>query len=338
MTSRSSFFDLMRENLKRRIALPALITVVFFFLFPVGTLMLVDNYMRNPATSALGLTDWDLTKRYIHDDFLQMQNAAGFLFVLIVLLAVVSGVNAFKFLHNARKTDFYHSLPVSRVKLYTVSVVNSLLMTGVPYLVMAMASAAITQVKTGYAGCLGYAFGNYLCGMGFFVMIFMTTVLAMLLTGNLFTGITGTIVFMFYGPVTVCTLDALMSGYFRTYYRISAYVDELCAHTSPICWVAIGDGTNGHKAAAALIVGVVLFALCLKLYLMRRSEAAGTPMAFKLIKAPVKVLITVTFALQAGLFAGGMTDESDVWTVFGMLCGAVLVHSVIEIIYNADFR
>ncbi len=338
MTSRSSLFDLMRENLKRRIALPALITVVFFFMFPVTTLMLVDNYMRTPVASVGGAADWILTKRYIHDDFMKMQSARGMLFALICVLAVVSGVNAFRYLHNARKTDFYHSLPVSRTKLYLTAIVNSILMTGVPYLIMALASAAITQGKTGYTDCFGYAVTNYLCGMSFFILILMTTVLAMMLTGTMLTGIMGTLVLMFYGPAVVCMIDSLMQNYYWSFYRINTTLDSLCAHTSPVMWVALGDESIVWKAVVALIAAVLLLILSLKLYHMRRSESAGTPMAFGLSKAPVKILITVPAGLMGGIFAGSMTERSDIWTVFGMLCGVLLIHSIIEIIYNADFR
>ena len=338
MTSRSSFFDLMRENLKRRIALPALITVVFFFVFPVSTLMVTDNYMRNPATAIGGAADWMLTKRYIHDDFIKIHDAGGTLFALICVLAVVSGVSAFRYLHNARKTDFYHSLPVSRTKLYITAILNSILMTGVPYLIMAMASAAVTQAKTGYTDCLSYAGVNFLCGMSFFALILMTTVLAMMLTGTLLTGIMGTLVLLFYGPIVVCMIDSLMQNYYWSFYRINATLDSWCAHTSSVMWVAIGDGSTAYKAVIAIIAALLLLALSLRLYIMRHSESAGTPMAFSLTKAPVKILITVPAGLMGGIFAGSMTERSDIWTVFGMLCGVLLVHSIIEIIYNADFR
>ena len=36
MTSKSSFFDLMKENFKRRIALPAIATLMFFFVMPIA--------------------------------------------------------------------------------------------------------------------------------------------------------------------------------------------------------------------------------------------------------------------------------------------------------------
>ncbi len=338
MTSKSSFFNLMRENLKRRMALPALITVLFFFLFPVSTLMLVDKYMRNPVTMIGGDADWLMTKRYIYNDFIRAQDAEGWLFALICLLAVISGVNAFRYLHNSRKADFYHSLPVSRAKLYMAAVANSILMTAVPYLVMALISAAITQAKSGYTDCLSYAAGNFLCGMGFFMLIFVMTVLAMLLTGTILTGVMATLVLLFYGPVVICTVDSLMQNYYWSFYRINSALDSLCAHSSPVLWVAIGNGSTAYKASVALVIALLLLMLCLKLYLMRHSETAGTPVAFRLIKTPVKILVTVPLGLLGGIFAGSMTDKSDIWTAFGMLCGVVLAHSIIEIIYNADFK
>ncbi len=338
MTSKSSFFKLMKENFKRRIALPACITVLFFFIMPVSSLMSADNYMRNPLRNAAGAVDMALTKQYIYNDFTRTQDAVGGLYALIVLLAVISGVSAFAYLHNSRKTDFYHSLPVSRTRLFAVSAVNSILMTGIPYLIMAFASAVITAAKTGYAGCISYALLNCLYGMCFFALVFMTAVLAMLLTGTILAGILGTLTLMFVGPALILTADSMMENYFWSYYRIDSVMDAILGRSSPLLWAMTGGGSTAFRAVAAAVGAAVLSLICLKLYKLRHSESAGTPVAFKCIKAPVKILITIPAALLCGIFAGKTTDYSDIWTVFAILCGAVLVHSVIEIIFNADFK
>ena len=338
MTSKSSFFNLMWEDFRRRIALLSCVTVLFFFIFPVGSMMNVDNYTRNPATDLSGAVDMAATNKYIYNYFISAHDALGGVFVLTSIIAVVSAVSAYGYLHNSKKSDFYHSLPVSRTKLFTVAAANSLLMTAVPYIVMAMPSAAIIAVKSGYTGCFTYAAANVFYGMCFFTLTFMTAALAMLLTGTTLTGLLAAAVLLVGGPVLILTLDTMMETYFWSYLRIDEFMDAMIARTSPLLWAEAGGGTVLSRAIVALLAAIVLFALCLKLYNMRQSELAGTPVVFKPIKAPAKMLVTIPVALLCGVFAGSMTDHSDIWTVFAIISGAVIIHSIIEVIYNADFR
>ena len=208
MTSKSSFFNLMKENFKRRTALPAIATLIFFFAMPIASLLVSDNYLRQLEIGA-SAADIANAKALIYRGFIDTHNAAGGLLILIILLAFISGISAFSYLHNGRKTDFYHSLPISRNRLYAVAVVNSILMIGIPYLIMAVASALIIGNRSGHTGCLSYALMNYLYGMCFFILFFATTVLAMMLTGTRLTGVMGTALLMSYGPAV---LPELLSG------------------------------------------------------------------------------------------------------------------------------
>lgn len=336
--AKSSFFNLMRENFKRRIALPTCVSVLFFFIFPVSSMMNADNYMRNSAMTLSGAVDMAATNKYIYNYFISAHDALGGVFVFTTIIAVVSAVSAYGYLHNSRKTDFYHSLPVSRAKLFTISALNSLIMTAVPYIVMAMLSAAIIAAKSGYTSCFSYAAVNVFYGMCFFTLTFMTAALAMLLTGTALTGVLAVAVLLFGGPALILTVDTMMETYYWSYLRIGELMDAMIARTSPVLWAEVGGGTVMFRAIIAVIAAAILYVLCLKLYNMRHSELAGTPVVFKPIKAPIKMLVTIPGALLCGVFAGSMSGHSDIWTVFAIVCGVVIIHSIIEIIYNADLK
>ena len=47
MTSKSSFFDLLKENFKRRTWTVALSALFFMFYFPIGTLLMSDMYLKS---------------------------------------------------------------------------------------------------------------------------------------------------------------------------------------------------------------------------------------------------------------------------------------------------
>ncbi len=51
----------------------------------------------------------------------------------VIILAVTCGVSMFAYLHNRRKVDFYHSLPISRSRLFAVNYATGALCALVPY-------------------------------------------------------------------------------------------------------------------------------------------------------------------------------------------------------------
>lgn len=336
MTSKSSFFDLLKENFLRRVWTMAFAVLVFFFVFPINIMLSADMYLKNQAN--MTAKEIEQAKGIIYRGFTSVTKADGGIFAVIVMFAVLTGISGFAYLHSRKKTDFYHSLPVSRTKLYAAVAVNSILTVAVPYLVMALLSAVITGIKTGYTGCISYALVNFVYGMCAFTLIYMTTVLAMMLTGTKTTGLMGTAVLLFYGPAVTGLIYGLMDRYFWTFYPISDRAARIMTYLSPLYWGMSKYVSAPERAAAAAAAAVVLCIINIMLYKIRRSEAAGIPMAFKHTETVIKVLITVPAAVGAGLFFSSMTELSDFWTVFAIICGAIIIHSIIEIIYNLDFR
>ena len=376
MTSRSSYSDrkegsgasylsLVRENLKRRVWSAALSTLLFFFLFPVP--MMADVTNRLDERNFTGLANADLLReramQRVHEDLLSWSGInSGVLSFLLCILAVVIGVSAFSWLHNRRKTDFYHSLPVSRTRLFHVVNLNSILIVGVPYLVMSIAAALIVQLNTGITDCIPAVLTGYAGHMAFFLLAYMTVVLAMMLTGSVFVGILGCGVFFIYGPALFTSIHGMMGIYFRTYYQSLDHIMVLLQRTSPFTWMldltadlqspgAIdklpGSGLSrmyamlqtsaSFRAWTALAAAFILMLICLFLYHRRRSEAAGHAMAFAVTEAPIKLMISVPFAFtSAMLFQQGL--EKDGWAIFGLVSAGLICCIVMEIIYRFDFR
>lgn len=336
MTSKSSFFDLLKENFIRRIWTAAFAVLVFFFVFPINIMLTADMYLKNQPN--MTAKEIEQAKGIIYRGFTSVNSADGGIFAVIVMFAVLTAVTGFAYLHSRKKTDFYHSLPVSRAKLYASVVVNSLLTVAVPYLIMALLSAVITGIRTGYGNCIAFALTNFVYGMCAFTLIYMTAVLAMLLTGKITTGLMGTAVLLLYGPAVVSLIYGLMDRYLWTFYSIGDKPERIMTYLSPLFWSLSKFVSAPKRALIAAAAAVVLCIVNIILYRARRSEAAGLPMAFKHTETVIKVLITVPAAVGAGLFFSSMTEMSDFWTVFAIVCGAVIIHSIIEIIYNSDFR
>ena len=157
MTSKGLFFKYMRENTKQRLWSVALTALLCFFLFPVLTaletsiLLRPDNLSKELSVeAALAEAKLKLTNEMLH--MYSIQNAM-LVFILIVT-AVVLSASGFSYLHSKKKTDFFHSLPISREMLYTVTCLDGILYLAVPYLVFLLAAGVMLQVKGAPFSCL----------------------------------------------------------------------------------------------------------------------------------------------------------------------------------------
>lgn len=339
MTSKNLFFNLMKEDLKRRLWAAALTFLAFFFSLPVASAMaLSDNRYRSAnvyekmassVRSILGLNN-------------------GFLSVFIVLLALILGVTSFSWLHSRKKVDFYHSLPVKREKLFFVNYLDGIMILAAAYAVnlfFGVVIALVNGIAPGdFLPAVMKAFGFYLLH---FTMLYSVTVLAMVMTGHILVGILGTGVFHFYFPALVLILDALYQEFFKTSYNGGsslAYrvIDKCSALTLYIGNYGVVTGASQSGSVVLRMVSVVLViavvtAVSLLLYRLRGSESAGKAMAFGMSRPLIRIPLVTLSALCGGLFFWELRDSLG-WAAFGIACGLLLSHCIIEIIYHFDFK
>ena len=82
-----------------------------------------------------------------------------------------------------RKRNFFHSLPISREMLYTVTCLDGILYLAVPYLVFLLVAGVMLQVK-GAPIFMGNP-ADWVCtAYVLFYPVYMTVVLAVILTGK----------------------------------------------------------------------------------------------------------------------------------------------------------
>lgn len=342
MTSRSLFFKYMKENTKQRIWSLALALLLCFFVFPVATALNISTIFRPenlnssglPAELALAQAQQDFTREMLRVYSMK----GGALAFMLTLAAVVLAASGFAYLHSKKKTDFYHSLPIRREMLYAVTCLNGFLYMAVAYIGFLTIAAVMIRAK-GVPfdwGSLYLASVEHLC---FFALVYMTAIMAMLLTGNLVVGLLGTGVLFSWGPVICMTISAYFSEYFTTFYGDDSFLLALSERTSPVAWYveACMSSQPGRMALGALIMAAVLFVLGMLLYRRRPSEAAGHAMAFPITEPIIRFLIVVPSSLLLGAMFHSMMYE-DGWTVFGLVCGLLLVSCIIEIIYHFDFK
>ena len=342
MTSKSLFFNLMKEDIKRRLWTVALSFLAFFFSLPVATAMITGRWNEvvtsNPAS---------YERMVLHiKSFLGINN--GFIGAIVVVASLVLGVNSFSWLHSRQKVDFYHGLPISRGKLFWVNYLNGILIPAAAYginLALTLLVAAVNGIGP------GLLVGSALKGFGFFLlhfaMLYSVTVLAMMMTGNILVGILGTGVFHFYFPILLAVLDSLSGTFLKTRYSGSSSLPDILMDkcSAVTLFISNFERLNGsydmadavQRLTAVFVVTVVVTLLSLILYKKRGSEAAGKAMAFRISEPVIRIPIVVLSALSGSLFFWSMKNSLG-WAVFGLICGTILSHCVIEIIYHFDFK
>lgn len=338
MTSKNLYFKLMKEDIKSRLWAVSLISLGLFFLYPVWTAFAagdIDTYRSFEE----GLKWYSQTVT----EWLSFSN--GMTVFLMMLTGLICGLSGFSYLNSRSKVDFYHSLPVRREKLFITSYVNGILILAIPYAV-SVVLAVIVGISNGIAGgpLWQTAFAAYWLHLTYFILIYTTVVVAVMMTGNLVVAFLGCLVFAFFVPLAV----ALINGYFGVFFHTYVWAGgekalEWGTRISPVMEYIhqLSEYSEGQSVWAAALVSlaaaVALVVLACLLYRKRPSEAAGRAMAFPVSKPIIRILMTMISALGLGLFFWSMR-ESTGWAVFGVLCGAVISHCVIEIIYHFDFK
>ena len=137
MTLKSWFFKLQQEDLKRRLWAIALLFLACFFVLPVGLAITMENAA---ATNYYRYNDWEplvndgtfLTEQFeailvrakVEAAMEHIRFGNGMLVFLLVTASIVMGISSFSYLHNKKKVDFYHSIPVRREKLFLVQFIT----------------------------------------------------------------------------------------------------------------------------------------------------------------------------------------------------------------------
>lgn len=340
MTSKNLCFKLMKEDMKRRVWNIALLCLVLLFALVVPVVYVGGT----PVLEGVTAPQW---LERVTSDVLQILGGQNPLLIFIMVVgAVVSGVSGFSYLHASRKVDFYHSIPVKRKQLFLAVYFNGILMAAVIYLLnLLIACVAASTFGVDLGKILGLVIRAFVFHMAFYSLLYTTVVIAMQLTGNIIVALMGTAVFFSYGPAVIALWEGYMSTWFKTYSPPGSYYSffgDLLGHSSPFAYYllkieAFGRESMTETVLITLCITVVLAIGACLLYKLRPSEAAGRAIAFPKSMMPLKILIVMPSALASCLFFYALRTAFG-WAVFGLLCGALITHCLIEIIYGFDFR
>lgn len=362
MTSKLSYSKFIKEDIQRRGWLAALSWVLLLFGGTFNTVLALENSF----SSGDAITNYE----QLRNDFPGMLNGANAmqLTLFIFLLAILCAATGYSYLHSAEKIDFYHSLPLTRPQWFLISYVSGILIFLVPYLVSSLFtllvgwSKNILTAKVLIDSCIAV-----LGGILAFLVIYQITILAMMLTGKLVTGILAALVLIFYGNMVWGLSSDLASTFFKTYCSSPLLTGAFAEYASPFSIFAglirttsagfSSDSVIQRNGVSSIIMRfagttnqnplllfitilmlVILGILSVQLYKKRPSEAAGNALAFPKTAPYIKVLISIPASLYLGLLFGFQYSIGTKWTILSSVLFVILLCGIIEFIYHTDLR
>lgn len=340
MTSRISFSKTLKEEFKHHLV--SIFVVILCFL---GEVLLFYFDIQDLVTRRGDNLE------YIKDALAAEGEPVIEVMIPVMILGVILAAEYFSYLHSRRKTDFYFSLPIKRGRQFVMGILVCLGIFIIPCL-----AASGLEIAIGYA--TGHAETVFLinmlwrtcCKVLCFAAMWITTTLAMIMTGNLAVAILGLGAFCSYIPVFIRYLLPLYQDFFYATY-VQPYrrmLEGMWYYFSP---VTLATGMSGRyynwilKDHLNYMIGIIVFTaviglLAYLLYLKRPAEAAGRAMAFEKANTPIRFAIVIPLALYFGYFLSEMSrgNGAKIWLVIGIIVGVILIHGIVESIFNFDLR
>lgn len=342
MISKSSFSSLLKEDIKTKMWLVLVNVILLFLNFPVVMAMQVQNVAR--YVRAGQCTKEQAVDRLAY--YIGGENKAAIL--LTLLIACVTAVAQFGYLYQKNQVDFYHSLPLRRQKCFLVRFVNGMLMYILPYIVFCLIGIAVVcAFGYGQMTIIRAAFLGFLINIIGYLLCYATAILAVCLTGNLFTGICGIVTFQGYGIVAALLAESVMFECSETYMLEYGTLSELYNFISPLgAYHKLSGAMNGEGSShpllwllGCIIAGGVLTLISFWTYLKRKSESAGKPIAFEKSKGIIKAFVMILILGCGTWFFRTMGyNATFVWSVIGFVITFVLAQIMIQIIFEMDVR
>lgn len=319
--------------------IPAFLTLGYLLAFPVVSLLMIGNWggLRY-TTYQMGILYENLWK----DGFLLTGG------VVASLAAFLNGINGFIYLYSRKQTDFYHSLPVKRSRMFFNRVYTGLIYNIVPYVIMEF-----------FAVCIGAARGFFSLKLMkaavilltlhllLYFMVYFSVVFVLCITGNLLMGAGCLAAVYAYGPILSFLIMGYRSVFYHTYTLEKTYglVRLLQEAGSPAALIlsfyeTYSQGKGKGFLLAIILVTAVFAVLAYFAYTRRASEAAERPMVYKKAAAALKFFVVVPCGMSAGfIFYMLPTNGMGIfWWIFGLILGTVLAHGIVEVIYGMDFH
>ena len=363
MTSKISFFNIAREDLRRRLWMLALSCLGSFLALPVTFLLANRNYMSyiNRMDSELSIpTRIGTYYTTFFQGYATITNG-----IILTAGAAIVAIWGFRYLYSRKMVDLYHSIPVKRSRLFLVTYLNGLLIWLVPIIIATVVTLLIMLPNMFYYDA-AHLFGSVVLmalrqiviSITCFLIFYHFMLVCVKLSGNAFNAI--------YSCAILGTAVAALYSifYLLCCFFLDSYVSPVITWNqvlwasplvSPFLLMAdfmetgvlglfIGTTTGNDTGSMLLRIGSVLvilfnFLVAGKLYLNRPSELAEHGVDNKYIQTLIRLCSSIAAALFGAIIFISILDKEAIgWQLFGVVLCGILVFGVTDIILHMNFK
>lgn len=339
MTSKNCFSKMIVRDLKERGVWLISSIILFLLIYPVQILMSLDaiaSYMKGEEEFYSRITEQ-------FSSLISFGN--GIMYVVIVIMAFLLAMSGFWYVYSGVKTDFYHSLPIKREKLFLERYVTGILIFIVPYFISLILGYGAGIMKgAGTSGILNLCAKGFVTNVVLFLLLYNLAVLGVLLTGNLFTGVLAYGAFLIYGILLESTISLTKYTFFTTYIensRLSQSFEGKFGKLSPLYvfdMILSNNKISMKDVSVVFGISVLFLVICMFVYKIRPTEAYHKSIAFKKLQPIIKVLVVLPVSACVGILSSEIVGQNFIWYVGGLLVTAVLLSFAMEFLYYLDIR
>jgi hypothetical protein len=332
----------MLQDMKKRIWCPVLMFIAFFLVYEVELMVNIENMLQNPSRY-----NYDIGT-YISKRFYGINSRIDIVFVCGA--AFVCAISGFAYLHSRVQLDTYHSMPVSRFKLFISKYVSGILQFAVPFVIHMLVCIAIMSFKNVYnSSIMSEALTFTGIRILIFMLVYVVSIVAVCLTGNIIISMLGAAVLFCYSEVISLLVKELFDQFMITFtdsgfkekwgFSPLSMIVKLYSVESDSYDIAVTKYNSSYVPVIILAI-IVYTIIAAVLYQKRASDAAGKAIAFKWAEPVIKTMCVVPFAFYSGLFFYSLVsyDEPKRWFVFGLIFGYVIFAFLMEIIFRMDIK
>ena len=362
-----SLKDIMREDFRHKTWMLALSILGNFLAGPVAALYYVGqlkNHYSNfvikddgvyTPTYKFVMTTAEFIKNKYDECLWYLTHFHLWLMLFIAFVgALIVGLLGFHFLYHKRNVDLFHSIPVSRRKLFTAIWLNGFLIWFVPTVISHIFVFTFIAFFLRGAFCFALLGKILFCLLGLtlsFLMVYHVCLVGVMLSGNTLNAL---IVSLVLGLIVVVCSTALC-GLAVIFYK-NHYVPEYFYYANPLCFLspmitpfiwAFRYSSSDHFIptntyhwllfAGTLLMIINLFLAC-NLYVKRRSELAERGLESKPVRILSRAIISILSGFTFALFLHALDNYQYGWMLFGLILGTFLAFCVLNVIFHASFK
>ncbi|MDR1564543.1 MAG: hypothetical protein LBS74_06265 [Oscillospiraceae bacterium] len=275
------------------------------------------------------------------------------------LMAPIMTLYIFKFLNSRKGSDFYHSIPNTRISIYVSFLSAVMAWCFIMILVPALFSSLGIVLLGKYVvfNFLGSVF-NILALLAAVVLTSSAVALAMGLTGTTFSNVVFSLIILFVPRLLISFLNAmigvvqpLVSGLHIIPFSSGHYNIVTSGFTSIVDLFSGSVTEDSYFSPSAvlytLVLGAIYFVLAMLLFTKRKSEMATNPAINRIVQAVIRitcamVVCLIPCAIIASDIIQGVDEIFDlsvtIFSCFVLYVIALVVYFLYEIISTRKWK